>query len=98
MTLKLRTVLSITHGLTALITIGFIVLLTSNMIDKQFVNFVIDNNQQRIESMIRDVTHQYQEGWNLQKLEETSLRGLEDGLILNIFDNDGNSIYSVDTL
>ncbi len=98
MTLKLRTILSITHGMTALITIGFIVLLTSNMIDKQFVNFVIDNNQQRIDSMIRDVTHQYQEGWNFQKLEETSLRGLEDGLILNIFDNDGNSIYSVDTL
>ena len=98
MTLKLRTILSITHGMTALITIGFIVLLTSNLIDKQFVNFVIDNNQQRMDSMIRDVTHQYQEGWNFQKLEETSLRALEDGLVLNIFDNDGNSIYSVDTL
>ncbi len=97
MTLKLRTILSISHSMTALITIGFIVLL-STMIDKQLVNFVIDNNQQRMDSMISDVTHQYQEGWNLQKLEETSLRGLEDGLILNIFDNDGNSIYSVDTL
>lgn len=97
-TLKLRTILSITHGLTALITIGFIVLLTSNLIDKQFVNFVVDNNQHRIDSLIRDVTHQYQEGWNFKKLEETSLRGLEDGLILSILDENGNSVYSVDSL
>lgn len=98
MTLRLRTILSITHGLTALITIGLIVLLTSKMIDKQYVNFVVDNNQHRIDGLIRDVTHQYQEGWNFKKLEETGLRGLEDGLILNILDENGNNIYSVDTL
>ncbi len=98
MTLKLRTILSITHGITTLATIGFIVLLTSNLIDKQFVNFVIDNNQQRIDSIIRDVSHQYQEGWNFKKLEETSLRGLEDGLVLNVIDINGKNIYSVDTL
>lgn len=97
-TLKLRTILSITHGMTALITIGLIVLLTSNLINKQFVNFVINNNQQRIDGIVFDVTHQYQEGWDFQKLKETSLRGLDNGLVLNIYDNDGNSIYSVDTL
>lgn len=97
-TLKLKTILSITHGITTLVTLGFIILLTSNLIDKQFVNFVIDNNQQRIDSIIRDVTHQYEEGWNFQKLEETSLRGLQDGFVLNIFDNNGHSIYSVNTL
>lgn len=98
MTLKLKTILSFTHGITTLVTLGFIILLTSNLIDKQFVNFVIDNNQQRIESIIRDVTHQYEEGWNFQKLEETSLRGLEDGFVISIFDNNGKSIYSVNTL
>jgi len=97
-TLKLKTILSFTHGITTLVTLGFIILLTSNLIDKQFVNFVIDNNQQRIESIIRDVTHQYEEGWNFQKLEETSLRGLEDGFVISIFDNNGKSIYSVNTL
>ncbi len=93
MRFKLRTILSITHGVTTLATVGLIVLLTSSVIDNRFVTFVVDNNQERINSIIRDISHQYSEGWSTLKLEETSKRALDNGLIIKVTDQNGNTQF-----
>ncbi|MFT9498204.1 sensor histidine kinase [Anaerosolibacter sp.] len=92
---KLRTRLSITHGVIALATISIIVLLSSMWVDRQFIDFVKDNNERRIESIVHDISHQYHKEWDKEKLEETGQRALKDGLVIAIIDTNGKVIYDV---
>ncbi len=79
----------------ALATIGIIVLLSSMLVDRQFIGFVNDNNQRKVESIVHDISHQYHLEWDTEKLEETGRRALEDGLILSITDSTGMVIYDI---
>ncbi|MBB6215420.1 signal transduction histidine kinase [Anaerosolibacter carboniphilus] len=93
---KLRTKLSITHGIITLATITIIVLLSNLLVDKQFIGFVKDSNQRKIDNIVHDIMHQYHEEWNIKKIEETSLRALEDGLVISIVDSTGKIIYDTE--
>ncbi|MBB6215002.1 signal transduction histidine kinase [Anaerosolibacter carboniphilus] len=98
MKLKLRTKLSITHGIITLATIGIIVLLSSLLMDKQLIKFVNDNNQRKMDSIVHDIAHQYHGEWNIKKIKETSLRALEDGLVISIIDHSGTVVYDTETI
>lgn len=93
---KLRTRLSITHGVIALATISIIVLLSSMWVDRQFIDFVKNNNERRIESIVHDISHQYHKEWDKEKLEETGQRALRDGVVIAIVESTGERIYDME--
>ena len=92
---SLRTKLSISYVLVALISMALITGFTNMLLDKNFREYVKQNQEQKNKEVITSISKQYEdnEKWNMNMVENIGVNALENGLIIKVKDADGKVIW-----
>lgn len=92
---SLKTKLSLSYVLVALISILLISILTNQFLQKQFLAYVQENQEQQNYAVVEAIRQQYLEDdeWNNYLLESIGVNALENGLIIKIKDASGKILW-----
>lgn len=92
---SLKTKLSLSYVLVALISVFLISILSNIFLDKQFREYVQKNQEQKNKEVISSISKQYQNvgKWNTVMLESIGVSALEYGMIIKISDLSGKAIW-----
>ena len=92
---SLRTRLSLSYILIALISVLFISILANVFLDRQFKDYVVKKQEQDSKAVLNLVNRQYKGNgtWDSQTIEEIGVNALEQGLILKVSDAAGKMIW-----
>jgi len=92
---SLRTKLSLSYIAVALIMIFLISIFTNFLLESQFKNYIIKQQNQKNNEIVTLITQQYKEdnGWNREVIENIGLNALEQGMIIKVKDKADNVIW-----
>ena len=92
---SLRSKLSVTYVLVALICVFLITIFTNVFLDKQFKEYVKKNQETKNNEIVNLVSHQYtlKEKWDSHTVENVGVNALENGMIIKVKDINGLMIW-----
>ena len=92
---SLRTKLTISYVIIALICVGLISLVSNMFLEKQFREYVLKNLENKNIEVVRLVNKQYEKdmGWKSASFRNIGVHALEMGMITKITDHEGNTIW-----
>jgi signal transduction histidine kinase len=95
MKLKLRYKLTLSYVLVAIISVLTIALLSNVLIENQFRQYILSKGENAHKSIINDLERSYKNlnKWNLSNIEDIGSEALDSGLIVNIKDNNEETIW-----
>lgn len=96
---SLKTKLSLTYALVAIISILMISLMTNIFLEKQFKLYTIQNQEHKNKELVDLISKQYSDNgvWNYKTIESIGVNAIEQGLIIKIDDNSGKVIWDAAT-
>lgn len=93
---SLRTKLSLSYVIVALLLVAVISILTNFLLEKQFKNYIIQQQEQRNKETVNLISQQYkvsEKGWNGADIESIGVSALSNGIIVKVKDIDGRMIW-----
>jgi len=93
---SLRTKLSISYALVAVLLVGAISVFTNIFLHSQFQQYVISQQESKNAQMANLVSQQVDattQAWNVKSLENIGMNALEQGLILKVYDAKGAVVW-----
>lgn len=95
MTTSLRTKLSISYVVVALIIVLLINALTNIFVEKHFKEYVKQNQELKNKEIVSTISGQYKGNnqWNIDVIETIGVSYLESGIIIKVKDNAGKTIW-----
>lgn len=96
---SLKTKLSLTYALVAVISILMISFTTNIFLEKQFKNYTMENQQKKNKELADLIGKQYNENktWNYNNIESIGINAIEQGLIIKLKDNYEKVIWDAST-
>lgn len=91
----LRTKLSISYVLVALIIVLLISVLTNMFVEKHFREYVKQNQELKNKEIVSTLSGQYKDNnqWNIDVIETIGVSYLESGIIIKVKDKAGNTVW-----
>lgn len=89
MKLRLRTVLSLQFALLVLITVFLISLVSGNMINRQFEEYVTKQQKSQADDLADSIESHYDPnhgGWNVDYVHGMGMYALKDGFVIRLYD------------
>lgn len=95
MKFSLRTKLSLSYAMAALLIVSIISFMSNFLLEKQFKDYIVKQQEQRNEEVISLVAQQYKPdtGWNLKVIENIGLNALEQGMIIRVEDRSDQVVW-----
>jgi methyl-accepting chemotaxis protein len=95
MKLSLKTKLSGSYVLVALFLVIVVSILSNYLVEGQFKNYVIKQQNQRSNELVSMISKQYSSDgkWDLEAIENMGINSLSQGLIIKVKDMNGNTIW-----
>ncbi len=92
---SLRTKLSLSYILVAFFCVSLISVFTNVFLDRQFREYVKQNQKQKNKEVVASISQQYQESgkWSIDMVEAIGVSALENGLIIKVKDASGKIIW-----
>lgn len=93
---SLRAKLSASYIFIALFLVALISFLTNFFLEDQFKHYIIQEQEQRNKNMLNLISQQYkgaESGWDINGIENIGISALEQGLIIKVRDNAGQTIW-----
>lgn len=92
---SLRSKLSGSYILVALISVFLITIFTNVFLEKQFREYVKQNQEQKNKEVVTSISHQYLDNkkWNLDGIETIGVSALENGMIIKVKNSSGKVIW-----
>ena len=92
---SIRTKLSVTYALVALICVLLISILTNVLLEKQFRDYIVNKQTIQNEEISKQIARKYIDDgvWDIQGIENVGLIALDEGLIIKVEDNYNNTIW-----
>lgn len=92
---SLRTKLSFSYLIVALISVALIIFLANFVLEKQFQAYVKRNIEQKSLEIVSSITNQYQVdvGWQNSTIEDIGVAAMGNGLIIQLADLEGSIIW-----
>lgn len=92
---SLRSKLSVSYVLVALVCVSLLSIFTNIFLDKQFREYVKQNQETKNKEIIKLVSQQYKvkEKWESTAIESVGINALENGLIIKVKDLSGKMIW-----
>lgn len=99
MTLNLKTRLTFSYMLIALISVLLISLLMNGFVEKYFREYVQQNQEQKNEEVVTAITTRYQknDAWDIAAIELIGVRALEGGMIIKVYDHNNQIVWDATT-
>jgi signal transduction histidine kinase len=90
----LRTKLSLSYIFITLLIVALISLLVNVLLEKQFNNYIIKEQESRNQQTVQMLSQQYTDGsWNQNAVENIGINALEQGMIVKLKNASGSSIW-----
>ena len=89
MKLRLRTMLSLQFALLVLITVFLISLVSGNMINRQFEEYVTKQQKSQADDLADSIESHYDPnhgGWNVDYVHGMGMYALKDGFVIRLYD------------
>lgn len=96
MKFRLRTRLSLSYVLVALILVGMISILSNVFLERQFREYIITKQEATNENIVSMIQQQYNSKdntWNTGAIESIGINALEQGLIIKVTDKEGHTVW-----
>lgn len=96
MKFKLRTKLTASYALVALLLVAAVFLITNVFLQKQFNAYVMKQNEENNREIVSLLQQQYQPDsgtWNSAAIEDIGVNALEQGMIVKLTDADGGIVW-----
>lgn len=95
MKLSLRTRMSLSYVSVALISVLLIMVLTNVLLEKNFKEYVIANQEVKNKEEVSLISQQYMNGgtWNIDVVENIGVNALEQGMIIKVSDMNGKVVW-----
>ncbi|HYH02316.1 MAG TPA: HAMP domain-containing sensor histidine kinase [Bacillota bacterium] len=93
---SLRTKLSVSHIMIALVSILMISALVNLLLDKQFRQYIQSNLERQNRAVVASLGREYNRNtqqWSAEGVRQIGINALEQGLILHIKTNDGRTVW-----
>ena len=93
---KLRTKLSLSYALVALLLVASISMITNVFLQKQFGEYIIKQQMEKTQGITSSLTQQYDtktNTWNVKAIENIGVNALEQGMIVKLKDSNGFMIW-----
>lgn len=91
---KLRTKLSLSYVFITLLIVVLISLLVNFLLEKQFNNYIIKEQESKNQQIVQMLSQQYKnQHWDLNAVENIGTNALEQGLIIKLTDKSGKTIW-----
>lgn len=96
---SLKTKLSLTYALVAVISILMISLTINIFLEKQFKTYTMENQENKNKALTDLIGKQYgdNENWNYKTIESIGMNAIEQGLIIKLNDNSGKVVWDAST-
>lgn len=93
-TISLRTRLSLSYLMLAVISVILINILTGIFLDKPFREYALQNQEQRYREIVSTLSGQYRNGvWDVAGIENIGVAALEQSTIIKVLDSSGNVVW-----
>lgn len=96
---KLRTQLSLSIVAVVLLTVAVISILANLLINREFENYVIQQQQIRAEDLAANLTSHFDartQTWDVEFVHGLGMYALYDGYVLSVFDPNGASVWDAE--
>jgi two-component system sensor histidine kinase BaeS len=95
MKLSLRSKLSLSYIVLALIGVFLISIIANVFLESQFRNYVIQNQEKKNKEIVSLISHQYNGNgvWNINGVQNIGINYLEQGLIIKLKDLSGKTVW-----
>lgn len=92
---SLRSKLSLSYVLVAMVCVFLLSIITNIFLEKQFSKYIIDNQNRKNKELANLISQQYklENKWDESVLENIGVNALEQGLIIRITDKSGKVIW-----
>jgi signal transduction histidine kinase len=92
---SLKTKLSLSYALVAVISILMISLMTNIFLEKQFKVYTIQNQEHKNKELVNLIGEQYSDNnmWNYKTIESIGVNSIEQGLIIKLNDKSGKVVW-----
>lgn len=93
---KLNVKLILSYLFIALFLVGLIAIVTNITFEKEFKKYVMNIQKDKNTNVVTSLENSYKDlngEWNNVNFEEIGTKGLENGLIIKIIDNEGNTLW-----
>lgn len=96
---SLKTKLTLSYILVALVSIFLLSICANLFLEKYFTAYVATNQQHKNQDIIATLSAQYAHynGWNVDVVETIGINALESGIIMQVLDSEGNLIWDAKT-
>lgn len=92
---SLKTKLSLSYIVVALISVFILSILSNVFLDRQFRDYVQQNQELKNKEVVSSISKQYENNgsWNMDMIESIGVSALEYGMIIKVSDISGNTIW-----
>lgn len=92
---NLKTKLSLSYILITVVCVGLISFFANVLLEKQFRQYVLNNQEVKNKEIVNLVSQQYGQNqkWNIDVISSIGVNALENGLIVKVSDNTGKIIW-----
>ncbi|MCM8900292.1 HAMP domain-containing protein [Caldicoprobacter algeriensis] len=96
---SLRTKLSLSYVSVVIVCVFLTSVLTNLFLEKQFKEYVIENQERKNKEIVFLISQQYKPGgrWNTDVIENIGINALEQGMIIKVVDSGGKVIWDAMT-
>jgi signal transduction histidine kinase len=87
--------MSLSYVFVALVCVALISILTNFLLEKQFTQYIIQNQENKNKTIASQINQQYKEGgkWERSVIENIGVNALESGIIVKVTDLNGKVIW-----
>lgn len=87
--------IALSYALVILTCVTFISILSYVFVEKNFKNYIMDNQEHKNNDLVSTVSELYKgnNNWETNSIENLGIRALEDGMIIKITDNENNVVW-----
>lgn len=92
---SLRTKLSLSYIIVALISVFILSILSNVFLDRQFREYIKQNQEQKNKEVVSSISKQFGDNgsWNVGMIESIGVSALEYGMIIKVIDQSGRTIW-----
>lgn len=96
MKFTLRTKLTLSHVVAALICVALISFFSNILMERYFQDYVKSNQEKENNEVVSLITYSYQRSgnWDVRNIEDIGIYALERGMLVEIKDSSGNTIWN----
>ncbi|MFP3154330.1 ATP-binding protein [Lachnospiraceae bacterium ZAX-1] len=96
---SLRTQLSLAIMFVVLITVALISFLSNRLINKQFADYIVDQQKVKMDNLVENISQQYHmeiKEWSVDSIHALGMYSMYEGYLIKVVDDEGKNVWDTE--